>query len=144
MDASTGELFAGGRGPRDKSHAIEAHQSAFGADPQVSIRRLGDGLRSAGEETILNAPRGVRILRDFAAGIESYRRQRKQDRSQEKQAAENGTKASDTLFFQSGKKSYHLPAFGRNGCGVVNWISQSTPDRLLSAPVLAEDSPIRL
>src|SRR6202041_1300456 len=68
------KFAAVGRGPRDKSNAIEAQQSPPCSYPQVAIRGLCNCGRVAGENSLLHAPGCVRVLRNSAGRIECPRR----------------------------------------------------------------------
>src|SRR5262249_55016733 len=65
---------SGFRSPGNESDAVEPEQSAARADPQVSVSGLCHLEGSAPEETVLHAPRRVRVLRDVLARIERPRR----------------------------------------------------------------------
>ena len=64
-DVIAGELLTVCRLPRDGLDTIEAEQSEFRAQPQITIRRLRHRKDGALGETFANFPRGVRVLADI-------------------------------------------------------------------------------
>lgn len=66
MNKRTGQLLTIRRGPCYEADAVEAHQSTLRSNPQISISSLSDCLRSSAEEAVLDAPRGVGVLRNSA------------------------------------------------------------------------------
>lgn len=58
------------RSPRNESHAIEAEQTGFRSDPQISIRSLCNCTRRAAKDSVLNPPCGVCVLGDVARRID--------------------------------------------------------------------------
>src|SRR5260370_42423668 len=57
------------RSPRHESNAIEAQQTGFRSDPQISIRSLCNRIRRATKDSVLNPPGGMCVLGDMAGWI---------------------------------------------------------------------------
>src|SRR5258708_34306834 len=57
------------RSPRHESNAIEAQQTGFRSDPQISIRSLCNRIRRATKDSVLNPPGGMCVLGDMAGRI---------------------------------------------------------------------------
>src|ERR1700733_7334545 len=77
MDPRARQMLAIFGSPRNEPHAIKTYQPGLGADPQISVERLSDCLGSSSEESVLDAPGGVRILSYLSTGIERARGDRK-------------------------------------------------------------------
>jgi hypothetical protein len=56
----TGELLTRWRPPRDASNAVKSKQSELGAEPEITVGRLGNGK----DRSFADRPRIVRILID--------------------------------------------------------------------------------
>ncbi len=66
---------------RNKSHAVEAHQTIRCTEPEVTIQSLCNG--GSNLDSVLNSPRGMRVLSDVPVGIDCpdgcYAKERKKE-----------------------------------------------------------------
>src|ERR1700722_5663142 len=63
-NGAAGKMFARWRLPWDGSNAIEAKQSEFRTEPEITVGRLSNSIDVAFEKAVAGRPRGVRILID--------------------------------------------------------------------------------
>jgi hypothetical protein len=61
---AAGEMLIRWRLPWDAPNAIEAKQTEFRAEPEITVGRLSNCVDGACEKAIADRPRGVRVLID--------------------------------------------------------------------------------
>jgi hypothetical protein len=69
-DVIAGELLSGARLPMEEAHAIETDQSLAGAQPEISVGALRDGLYGGYVDTFLLRPTGAEVLRNGQRRVE--------------------------------------------------------------------------
>src|SRR5258708_24038087 len=84
------------RSPRHESNAIEAQQTGFRSDPQISIRSLCNRIRRATKDSVLNPPGGMCVLGDMAGRI--HRPHRGHWAERKKKAEKKKTRNGAPLF----------------------------------------------
>ena len=72
-DVAAGQLRSRWRVPRDAPKSIEPEQAGVRANPEIAIGRLSNGEDDAGEESVADLPRGVRVLSDVEGGVQRER-----------------------------------------------------------------------
>jgi hypothetical protein len=50
--------------PWNGPNAVEPQQAEFGAEPEITVRRLSDGSDGAFEKAVTDCPRGMGVLTD--------------------------------------------------------------------------------
>jgi hypothetical protein len=55
--------------PRNRSNAVEANQAEFGAQPEITVRRLRNCVDEAFEKAVADRPRSVRVLIDVQSRV---------------------------------------------------------------------------
>jgi hypothetical protein len=54
----------------NKAGPVKPNQSAFAAHPNIAVSRLGYGMRRPREDSILQSPYGMSVLRDLLIGVQ--------------------------------------------------------------------------
>ena len=78
-------MLAMGRLPRDKANAIKTYESGLRANPNIAIQSLSDRRGNSVQETVLDTPCRVHILRDVMRRLNGNKTVRRYRHSQEKQ-----------------------------------------------------------
>ena len=75
-DVVVAERSGVGSGEDLEAHSIEADEPLLGAEPQIPVARLQDGLDGILREPLIGLPHVVHVLGQCFVGIESERRRR--------------------------------------------------------------------
>src|SRR4030095_7006978 len=64
VNRTRSESLVSRRLPLDGSNAVKANETEFGAEPEITVQRLGDGVDGPFEIAITDFPRSMRVLTD--------------------------------------------------------------------------------
>ncbi|MGA7840306.1 MAG: hypothetical protein WCA34_05270 [Candidatus Acidiferrales bacterium] len=67
--------------PRDSPYTIEAKQAEFSAEPEITVRRLGDGVDAVPGKAVASVPRFVRVLTHVQCRVQSVSRGRTREQN---------------------------------------------------------------